>query len=76
MAYKFDEEIYSYFKLEMYNAEDIAENGDNSSKFERGEYDQLPSPEIIAEQVKKRGFDTFEVTHVTEVVKRYTVNSP
>ncbi|OPH61889.1 hypothetical protein BC351_01210 [Paenibacillus ferrarius] len=74
MAYKYDEENHTYYKLEMCSAEDVAENGEQA-KFVRGEYDRLPSPDIIADQARRLGFDTFEVTTVTENVKRYSVDS-
>lgn len=39
----------------------------------KGEYDKLPPFEIIASEVKKSGYDTFEVTVVTEKTKRYAI---
>ena len=68
----FDEEIYEYYVLEMVNADDVAENG-RQAKFKRSLHDELPSPEFIAGKVKRAGFDTFEVTHIKETIKRFQV---
>ncbi|WP_145413461.1 hypothetical protein [Paenibacillus xylanexedens] len=69
---QYDEEKREYLILEMMNAEDVALNGDKAETV-MTEHEELPSPEIIAEQVKRAGFDTFEVAHVKETVKRYQV---
>nr|WP_145401722.1 hypothetical protein [Paenibacillus xylanexedens] len=68
----YDEEIYEYLILEMMNAEDVALNGEEAETI-MTEHEELPSPDIIAEQVKRAGYDTFEVTHVKETIKRYQV---
>lgn len=68
----YDEYKDEYYILEMMNAEDIALNGDRA-KIIKTHHESLPSPDIIAKEVKRSGFDTFEVTHVRETVKRYQV---
>ncbi|GAB6989576.1 hypothetical protein [Paenibacillus pini] len=68
----YDEEKHEYLILEMMNAEDVALNGEEADTI-MTELEELPSPEVIAEQVKRAGFDTFEVTLVKETVKRYQV---
>jgi len=68
----YDKEMREYLILEMMNAEDVALNGDEAETV-MSEHEELPSPDIIAEQVRRAGFDTFEVTHFKETVKRYQV---
>lgn len=68
----YDEETYEYLLLEMMNAEDVALNGEEADTIVT-EHEELPSPDVIAEHVKQAGFDTFEVTLVKEIVKRYQV---
>ncbi|MGV6935849.1 hypothetical protein ACWA2B_10080 [Paenibacillus sp. CMM36] len=67
------EETHEYFVLEMMNAEDVALNGEHANTV-KTHHDSLPSPDIIAKDVKRSGFDTFEVTHVKESIKRYGVS--
>ncbi|WP_440109997.1 hypothetical protein [Paenibacillus sp. QZ-Y1] len=67
---QYDEETEEYYVLKMMNAEDIALNGDQA-KVVKTHHERLPSPDIISKEVKRSGFDTFEVTHVKETVKRY-----
>lgn len=66
---QYDEETHEYFKMEMMNSEDVDCNGDFFITY----HTELPSFENISEKMKKKGFDTVEVTHVKEVVKRYQV---
>ncbi|MBD8836255.1 hypothetical protein IFU39_00280 [Paenibacillus sp. CFBP 13594] len=69
---QYDGETEEYYVLEMMNADDAALNGDRA-KIVKTHHESLPSPDIIAKEVKRSGFDTFEVTHVKETVKRYQV---
>jgi len=68
----YDVATEEYYVLEMMNAEDVALNG-YQAKVIKTHHESLPSPNIIAKEVKRSGFDTFEVTHVKETVKRYEV---
>lgn len=75
MATKYDEEEYTYYKLEMFNSLDVAEKGKESeTRIGYYEEQELPSPELIAKEARKHGYDSFEVTHTTDRVYRYTVD--
>ncbi|MHB0943408.1 hypothetical protein ACYCSU_17300 [Paenibacillus sp. ALE1] len=69
----FDKETREHLILTMMNAEDVALNGEQAHTV-KTYHDTLPSPEIIAKEVKRSGFDTFEVAHVKEIIKRYEVS--
>ncbi|WP_336761314.1 hypothetical protein [Paenibacillus sp. USHLN196] len=69
---QYDEETHEYLILEKMNADEVALNGDEAETV-MTYHEELPSPDIIAEEVKRSGFDTFEVTHIIETIKRYQV---
>jgi len=70
---KFDEEKYECLKLEVHNVREVEEKGERASYY-RCQYEELPSPDMVSEFVRELGFDTFEITHVTEKVMRYSVD--
>ncbi|MFB5758930.1 hypothetical protein [Paenibacillus medicaginis] len=72
MVEKYDGETRKFHRFEMYRAEDVAQNGLNAD-IKTAEAAELPSPEILGEMAKKHGYDTFEVTVVTEKLSRYVV---
>jgi hypothetical protein len=72
MVKQYDEEEHKYYRLEAYKSEEVAELGEHAKSL-KGEYNELPSPEIIAAEVKKKGYDAFDVTVVTEKTKRYAI---
>ncbi|MCP1184934.1 hypothetical protein [Paenibacillus sp. 1781tsa1] len=69
---QYDEETEEYYVFKMTNADDVALNGDQATVI-KTHHESLPPTDIIAKEVKRSGFDTFEVTHVKETVKRYQV---
>jgi hypothetical protein len=70
---KYDEETHEYYTLEMYKVEDVAEHGEEAESTRKEHFNVLPSMEKIEEVVKSVGCDTFEVTHATEKVERYSI---
>ncbi|MEK4006524.1 hypothetical protein [Paenibacillus sp. FSL H3-0333] len=75
MFSKYDEETYESYVLEMYMAEDVAANGEEATSTRRKHFDVLPSMDKIEEAVQTVGCDTFEITHITEKVERYSLNN-
>lgn len=73
MEKKYDEEIREHYELEMYDVEDVAENGEQASSIRKAYFDNLPPMDKIEEVIKGNGCDTFEITHVTEKIIRYNV---
>ncbi|MOA49531.1 hypothetical protein D3C78_1724210 [compost metagenome] len=73
MANKYDEETREYMTLEMFNSIEVAVHGEQAVSTRKSYHETLPSPDIIAREVKNNGCDTFEVTHVTEKIVRYQV---
>jgi hypothetical protein len=73
MANKYDEETREYVTLEMFNSFEVVTYGKHAISTQKTYHVSLPSPEIIAREVKGNGCDTFEITHVTEKIVRYQV---
>lgn len=68
---KYDEETHERYTLEMYNADDAAENGEEASCTKKVSFMNLPSMDKIKEVIGNAGCNTFEITHTVEKVERY-----
>jgi hypothetical protein len=72
MAKQFDEEEYITYELEAFNAEDVALNGEQAT-FLKTSFVEPKTLKTIEDAVKKKGFDTFEVTEIRGTIRRYSV---
>ncbi|WP_340032653.1 hypothetical protein NSQ20_12385 [Paenibacillus sp. FSL K6-1122] len=70
---QYDEETLDYFRIEMMNAEDFALLG-YDAVLHKSYHDSNPSPDIVAQEAKKLGFDTFEIAYITKTIKRYAID--
>lgn len=74
MAYQYDKEFNVTYEGEMFNAEDVAKNGETAT-FVKFEVVDSYDSDKIGRKVKELGFDTFEIVQIIHTTRRYSVEN-
>lgn len=72
MLKPYDEETDVRYEVEMCDVMDVAENGEEG-KIETIHFRNLPPDDLLEKYARKKGYDTIQITTVTEKTIRYTV---